>query len=192
MRLSFIGIGALIAWLALPSSARAENMQTTSSLAAGRLALGLEFQAGLVSGTPIEMNLHEMVGLAGGVDLYARQGIGLSDQPFYLGVGVKWTLQTGRRDRPGIAVLAGGHYFIDHYGGADVTLLLDFTVGRATPFVALDANLDFPDDVDLKLGLLGGVRIALVKNVAWFVEAGVGLTGSPRPHFVSTGPKITI
>lgn len=185
-------VGMFVLVFVLAKAARAENMQTAGSLSAGHMALGLEFQAGLVSGTPLVLNLHEMVGLASGVDLCARQGIGLSSQPFYIGAGLKWTFLTSRHDRPGLALLAGGHYFVNEYGGADTTLLIDYTINTITGFLGMDINLDFPDGVDFKLGLYGGVRFALVRNVAWFIETGVGLTGNPKPHFISTGPKITL
>jgi hypothetical protein len=180
--------------LALAPAAHAEKMETTGSLSAGRLALGLEFQAGLVTGTPLELNLHEMVGLIGGVDIYATEGMQLRDnRNVYIGAGIKWTILTMNHERPGIALLAGGHYITDAYAGADATIMFDYRIGRVTPLLGLDSKLDLPESgADLKLGLLAIVRIEVVTNVAWFIEGEIGLTGDPKPSFISTGPKITI
>ncbi|MBN1962947.1 MAG: hypothetical protein JW841_18595 [Deltaproteobacteria bacterium] len=176
------------------SVAHAEKMQTTGSLSAGTLALGLEFQAGLITGTPLELGLHEMVGLKGGFDLYARQGIQLrDDRTVYLGAGIKWTILTSNRQRPGVALLAGGHYWIDHWAGADGTIIFDYPIGRVTPLVGLDAKLDLPDSgAELRMGLLAIIRISVVTNISWFIEGEIGITGEPKSTFISTGPKITI
>lgn len=190
----WLGVAALVCAAFGSSLARAENMMTTQSLSAGKLALGLEAQAGLVDGTPMLLNLHQSVGLRGGFDIYAREGIGLGDnrQGVYIGAGIKWTILSGRRDRPGLALLAGGHYFISNYGGADATFYVDYTISRVTPYLALDLNVDFPRDVDFKLGLLGGARIGVVQNVEWFIEGQVGFTGNPKNHLLATGPRIRI
>jgi hypothetical protein len=187
----------LIAGLLLASStALAENMQTAGSLAAGDLALGAEFQAGLFQGNPLTLNLHESVGLRGGFDLYAREDIGMSnDAPnFYVGAGIKWTLMSNSRSRPGIAFLFGGHFYTDaDIAGADAAFLLDFRVGRVTPFAGLDFNLEFFDnDAQLFLTINGGARISVATNVSWFVEGGLGVSGEPKRHYVVTGPRISI
>jgi hypothetical protein len=189
---------ALASILLSAGAARAEIMQTSGSLPAGGLSLGAEFQAGVyASPAPWLLNLHEAVGLIGGVDLYAREGLGLRNANFYVGAGVKWTPLTSRSDRPGIAILAGGHYVSSELAGADGSLLIDYTIKRVTPYLGLDTNLDFyssnnRNDVDFKLGLIGGARIGLVPHVAWYVEGGLGITGDPKPHFITTGPKITL
>jgi hypothetical protein len=191
---TFVAFFASVTLLGFSSLAHAEKMQTTGSLSAGRLALGAEFQAGLITGTPLELNLHEMVGLIGGVDIYATQGIQLRyDRDVYIGAGIKWTILSGNHERPGVALLAGGHYLINNYAGADATIMVDYTIGRVTPLLGLDTKLDLPESgADFKVGLLAIVRIALVTNVAWFIEGEIGLSGEPKPTFISTGPKITI
>ena len=177
-------------------SARAEYADTTASPRAGALSLAAEFQADVLHDTFMLVNLHEAIGLASGVDLVLRQGLPVSGQGFYFGGGVKWTLLTGssKASRPGIAAYLGGHGRTGGSGGADAAILVDYSFGRVRPYLGLDANLDFgtPDDPSLSLGLYGGARIALVTNVAWFVEGGLGILGNPRPHFISTGPRVYI
>lgn len=184
------------ALLLFVAPASAATMQTAGSLPAGKLSLGLELQADLIEGNPFSLGFHEVVGLAGGVDLYARECVGMNtpggaSRPVYIGAGLKWTMLQGRRDNPGIALLAGGHYVFNSYAGADGALLIDYTIARVTPFLGLDANLDFDDEVAFRMGLIGGVRVAVVSNVHWYVEGGLGLTGS-REHYIATGPAISI
>ena len=183
--------------LLVPLSARAEYADTTSSLKAGSLSLAGEFQVDTFDPAAFGVNLHEAVGLASGVDLVLRQGIPISDQGFYFGGGVKWTLLSAspRASRPGIAAYFGGHGNTAGWGGADAAIVVDYPFNRVRPYLGLDANLDFGrpgDDLVFALGLYGGARIALVTNVAWFVEGGLGILGRPRPHFISTGPRIYI
>lgn len=180
----------------LPLSAHAEYADTTASLRAGALSLAAEFQADVLNDTFMLVNLHEAIGLASGVDLVLRQGLPISGQGFYFGGGIKWTLLTGssKARRPGIAAYLGGHGRTGGSGGADAAILVDYSFSRVRPYIGLDANLDFgtPDDPAFSLGLYGGVRISLVTNVAWFVEGGLGILGTPRPHFISTGPRVYI
>lgn len=181
----------LSAAVAAPVQAAAV-IDVTESLSPGDISLAAAFEAALVNGTPLSLGLFENVGLAGGLDLYAREGFGLSgSHPFLLGVGVKWTILTDRRDRPGLALWVGGHYWSGSVAGADSTLVLEHHMGAVTPYAGIDAALDFySNDTDFKLGLLGGARIALGNRVGWFVEAGLGLLGVPHPHYIATGPRV--
>jgi hypothetical protein len=179
----------------LPLSVRAEYADTTGSLAAGSLSFAGEFQVETFDPSVMSVNLHEAVGLATGVDLVLRQGLPIDNQGFYFGGGIKWTLlsASSRARRPGVSAFAGGHGSTAGYGGADGAILVDYPIGRFRPYLGLDANIEFGrgnDDIQLLLGLYGGTRIALVKNVSWFVEAGLGILGDPRPHFIATGPRV--
>jgi hypothetical protein len=188
-------IAALVFATFVPE-AHAEYADTTGSLAPGSLSLAAEFQADMYEGTPFLLNIHESVGLASGLDLFLRQGLGLSDQGFYFGGGIKWTLlgASSRHSRPGVAAWFGGHGRTrGGGGGADATIAVDYPFRRLRPYLGLDANLEFrSNDVEFLLGLFGGVRISIVQNIAWFVEGGLGILGNPRPHFISTGPRIFI
>ena len=187
----------LLAVLLVPSSVLAEYADTTASLKAGSLSLAGEFQVDTFDPAAFMVNLHEAVGLASGVDLVLRQGLPISGQGFYFGGGVKWALlsASSRASRPGIALYLGGHGSTGGWGGADAAITIDYPFARVRPYLGFDANLDFgraDDDLAFSLGLYGGARIALVTNVAWFVEGGLGILGRPRPHFISTGPRIYI
>lgn len=190
-------IAALALVLLVASSARAEIMDTTGSLGSGSLSLGAEAQAALREGTPMMINAHEAVGLLGGLDLTLRQSAGVRHwDGFYLGAGVKWTLlsASSKRGRPGVATWLGGHFWTSgSVAGADASIAIDYPFGRFRPYIGLDSNLEFYDnDVEFAIGFFGGVRIGIVTNVVWFVEGGLGLAGTPKPHFISTGPKIYI
>ena len=190
---ALVGAALACAFLLVNRSARAEIDDTSRSLRAGQLSLAAGFQAGFVADThPLLVNVHEAIGLAGGLDLYARQAIGLDEQPLYLGAGIRWTLVSGRRNRVGVGLFAGGHLLTDNGGaGADGTLLVDYSLGKVTPYGAFDLNINFREnDTDTQVGLIGGVRIFMVQNVYWLVEGGLGLAGQPKPHFISTGPRI--
>src|SRR5438874_2355909 len=107
----WLSLGCLVACVAFPALARAEILDTTGSRSAGELSLAGELQAGLSPGTPLSLNVHEAIGLAGGVDLVAKQGFGLSaPHDVYLGAGLKWTLLHDKSNAPGLALWAGGHF----------------------------------------------------------------------------------
>ena len=191
-------LGSLVVAVVLTAgstgTARAEIMDTTGSLAAGQFSLGFELQAGLAqprSPTTL-LNIHEAVGLAGGLDLYARQGISLGGGgSLYFGAGIKWAILRDGKSGPGLALWGGGHVWTGGGGGGDATLLLDHRFGSVTPYFGADLNIEVGGgEVDTRLGLLGGVRIIIVQHVAWFVEGGVGIVGDPALTFLSTGPKI--
>ena len=175
-------------------TAHAEFLDTTQSLQAGNLGLAGEFEAGLTDNSPLLLRLHQAVGLAGGVDLYLREGLFLGgSHAFLVAGGAKWTFLSESAHRPGLALWIGGHYRTSGLAGADVQALIDKRFGRLTPFAGSHFWLDFGQGQSrANLRLIGGLRVAINSKVAWLVEAGLGLLGDPRPHFVSTGPRIAL
>lgn len=189
-------LALILLTLAWGRHARAEIMQTTGSLAPGNITFGTEFQAGVSDPPPFMVNFQEAVGLASGLDLLLRQGVGLNQaQPIYLGFGLEWTILTRNASRPGLALLGGGHYMTSGRGGADLSFLLDYRFGRFVPFVGLDSQLEVgTGGMQFLLAFLFGGRFQINRHVAWFAEAGLDLTfgggfASGR-HFLATGPKI--
>ena len=174
--------------------AQAEYLDTTQSIPSGGLGLAGEFQAGLVHGSPLMLRLHQAVGLASGVDLYLREGFGLNGMhPFLFAGGAKWTIWPHVGRRPGLAIWLGGHYETTGVAGPDVQVLVDRRFGRWTPFAGSHFWVDFGNETSqANLRLLGGVRYSLHARIAWLVEAGAGLLGDPGPHFVSTGPRLSL
>jgi hypothetical protein len=190
IRAGVIGCGIIVTLLSA-SLARAEIMETTRPLKAGNITLGVEFEAGLQSPAPLMLNFHEAIGLAGRFDLALREGIALRTRDFYLGAAIKWTILLDSKDSPGLALWGGGHFLTSgSVGGVDATFMIDHTFDRFTPYLAADFNLDFSDTVDAKFGFIGGCKVSLHRFVALFVEGGLGLTGAPKPHFVSAGIKV--
>ncbi len=172
------------------SPVHAEMMDTTASLSAGQLALGAEWQLGLADSSPMALNAREAVGLASGVDLQLRQGFGLNqNQPFYFGAEVKWTLRhgTAKKQRPGVALWAGGHFRAGGNGfGGDASIAIDYPFKGFRPYLAFDANLErINDDFDFMLAIIGGTRIGLSRRADLFVEIGWNLLD---PRLVGTGP----
>jgi hypothetical protein len=174
-------------------TAHAEVQETPNSLSSGQLALGAEFQAA-PQPAPLSILLHQNVGLVGGLDLYAREGIPVSQpQAFYIGGGLKWSLLHEKGNYPSLGIWIGGHYWTDGVAGADITALLGHEFHYASPYGGLKYDLDFGNQyVAQKLRLLVGVRIPVVNHLSWYVEGAVGLVGEPRPHFLSTGPRFVM
>lgn len=184
----------LLALLAVSAPARAEVLDTTRSLGAGhfRVSAGAEF--GLSSPNPIRLDLQERLGLVGGLDLHLVQSIGLHREPgARFGGGLKWTVLSNTKARPGIALWGGGFYqTARRVAGATGRFAIDYRFGRVTPYAALDLDLWFEDGVDTHLTLLGGARIGVVDHVGLFLEAGADLTGRRRDHLAAVGLALTI
>lgn len=184
--------------------ARAENMMTTHSQPPGYPTFGAEFQAetqdGFRTGV-LSAQVHESIGLVGGLDLFLRQGFYFPDnQPVnvYLGGGVKWTILSLNKKEgiPGLALAGGGHFVVNgDWGGADLTFLVDYRWGRWRPYISVDSELNFGrPGVEFRLGLIGGTRFTIVNHVTWFIEMGGGFTtrGPSGYGFISSGPHIFI
>lgn len=188
---------ALLAFLGLvsaPHVVTAEVLDTSDSLGPGHLRLMVGAELGLEDPNPIRLDVQQRVGLASGLDLYLVQAIGLHrESGARLGGGLKWTALGKRKDRPGIALWGGGFFqTAREVAGLTGRVLIDYRFGRVTPYAALDLDLWFEDGVDTHVALLGGARISVVSHVAAFLEAGVGLTGTPRDHLVALGLALEI
>lgn len=185
-------IVALLLLVAVP--AQAKLLDTTSSLGAGHLgaAAGAEFS--LYSPNPIRLELHERVGLVGGLDLYLNQFVGLHrESGVRLGAGLKWSLLPRTKDRPGLALWGGGLYHTQRkVGGVAASFMIDGQFGRVTPYAALDMDLWFQNGTDARFTLLGGARLSIVNHVAAYLEAGVGLTGDPKNHLAAAGLRLSL
>jgi hypothetical protein len=177
------------------SEAQAKISDTTQSLAAGQLSIASEFEAGLRNETPFNLNLHENIGLKSGLDLVIRQQIRVSDgDGLLLGGGVKWTLlpkRVGRAMRPGVALWLTGFFDTNSDdAGFRGHFMVDNTWGNFTPYLALDLDVVFSDEVETPFTLIGGTRWALVRNVAAFFEGGLGL--NEATEFLSAGLRVTL
>ncbi len=177
---------------ALP--AQAKILDTTRSLGSGHVggAAGVDF--GLSTPNTIRLELHERVGLAGGVDLYFEQYMGLRrESGLQVGAGLKWTLLSRKRDRAGFALRGGGLYHTGtEVAGLSATFLGDWSMGRLTPYAGLDLDAWFQNGVDSNFTLLGGARIAVVKHVGAFVEGGLALTGARQRNFLAVGLRLDL
>lgn len=184
---------ALICML-VGGSAEARILDDTVSMAPGHVSFAAEFQAGLQRPNPLTVQLHERIGLFSGLDLTLDQWIGLQDaSDLRIGGGVKWTILRHKKGRPGLALWGGAFYDteVDAFG-LHPTFMIDYRFGRITPYAAFDLEMWFDDGVDPRFGLLGGVRIGLVNHVDLYFEAGAGLTGDFKNHFMSGGLRIWI
>jgi len=180
--------------LLVPISAEAKLVDTTRGLGAGKLTLAVEGAAFIESPNPIYLNLHERVGLAGGVGLYLEQLIRFQNSSSVrLGGGGKWTVLADNAERPGLALWLGGFYdFGPDAAGIAATFMIDNSFGRLTPYGALNLDAYFLDGIDPRLSLIGGLRLGLATNIDLFVEGGLGLTGrDPKDHFASAGLRLT-
>ena len=173
--------------LLLAATARAELADTPWSLKWGNVSLAGEFQ--IQENRQMQLNFHESVGLRGGIDLVLRQSVGLQANNLkYVGGALKWSRALDRSDDVVLAVWAGGHWIVDSHAGADVTLMIGGSLGGAAIYGALDMNLEFTDaPLSPRLGLLGGLRLGMNTNFAWFLEGLVPLNDGPFAF--STGPK---
>lgn len=179
--------------LLLPGAAGARILDTTRSARPGHVSLAVEGMFSLDDPNPIWLGLHERIGLANGLDLTLDQRFGLKDDPgVRLGGAVKWTILSDARGRPGLGLWGGGFYDTgDDAAGLTASFMVDNTWGRFTPYAALDFDLWFLDDIDARFGLLAGVRVGVVKHLDFFAEGGVGLTGTRKNHFLSTGIRLS-
>ena len=184
-----------MAALSVARPAEARLLDDTSALGPGHLSLALGAEAGIESPNPIRLELHERVGLVGGVGLYLDQYVGLHNEPgARLGGGFKWTVLPGKAgQRPGLALWAGGFYQTARQrAAAQAAFMVDYSLGRVTPYAALDLDLWFDDGVDARTVLLGGVRVGIVPRVSLFAEAGVGLSGRAKDHLAAAGLRLRI
>ena len=179
-----------------PQGAGAKILDGSQSLAPGHIGAALGAELSLEDPNPIRLEVKERVGLAGGLDLYLDQTIGLHrEDGVRLGGGLKWTalsLST-KRGRPGIAVWGGGFFHTQReVAGAAFTALVDYRFGALRPYAALDLDLWFEDGVDTRLTILGGTRIAIVNHLGAYIEVGGGLTGRVRNHLVALGLRLDL
>ncbi|MCA9550894.1 MAG: hypothetical protein KC933_12745 [Myxococcales bacterium] len=191
-RLGVVALACLGLWTA---PAQAKLLDDTSALGAGHLSLALGAEAGIVSPNPIRLELHERVGLVGGVGLFLDQYVGLHNEPgARLGGGFKWSILSKKSGvRPGLALWAGGFYqTARRRAGAQGAFMVDYAFGRVTPYAALDLDLWFDDGVDARTGFLGGVRVAIVPHIALFVEGEFGLSGRTKNHLAAAGLRLSI
>ena len=189
-RLLWTVFGLTLGSLALP--ARAEYQELPDSLGLGDWGIAGEFQANIEPGVPLEIILHENVGLVGGLDVFLRQDFPLNGGDFMVGAGIKWTI-LHKHNGPGLALWAGGHYYVKDFAGLNLAMLVDYRFSRLIPYAGLMYDMDFEGDgLRHKLRLALGLRIGIVEHFAWFVEAGIGLAQPPLPHFIATGPRFTL
>lgn len=189
------GWSALILGLAAAAPAEAKLLDDTSVVGPGHLSLAVGAEAGIESPNPIRLELHERVGLVGGVGLFLDQYVGLHNESgARLGGGFKWTVLSRRLgERPGLALWAGGFYQTARKrAGAQGAFMVDYSFGRVTPYAAFDVDLWFDDGVDARTGLLGGVRVGIVSHIALFVEGQVGLSGRSKDHLAAAGLRLSI
>lgn len=182
--------------LAAPRGAAAKILDGTQSLAPGHISAALGAELSLEDPNPIRLEVKERIGLAGGVDLYLDQTIGLHrDDGLRLGGGLKWTVVdlSTKRERPGVALWAGGFFHTGReVAGAAFTALVDYRFGRLRPYAGLDLDMWFDQGVDTRLTVLGGTRIAIVNHLGAYLEAGGGLTGRVRNHLVALGLRLDL
>lgn len=184
----FIALGVLV----LAPNAIAKIHDTTRSLKSGQVSLAAEFQAGLADGAPLTLNLHEEIGLRSGLDLVLDQQLRVNNgDGLILAAGIKWTFITNTRRSPGLALWLTGLYDTGaEAAGFRGHFMVDNTWGSFTPYLALDLDILFTDEVFTPWTLIGGTRIRLVRNVAAFVEGGLGL--NEDTEFVSAGLRVTL
>ena len=172
--------------------ANAKIADTTRSLGAGQLSLAGEFQATDNGGGAL--NLHEEIGLRSGLDLVLDQTVGVTDgaPDFVFGAGIKWTFLNNTRNSPGLALWATGIFNLDsNDAGFRGHFMVDNTWGKFTPYLALDLDIIFADETVTAVSLIGGSRIGLVRNVAAFVEGGLGINDE-APEFLSAGIRVDL
>ncbi|MCB9746585.1 MAG: hypothetical protein H6740_28680 [Alphaproteobacteria bacterium] len=191
-RFGLVALACLGLWAA---PAQAKLLDDTGALGAGHLSLAVGAEAGIASPNPIRLELHERVGLVGGVGLFLDQFVGLHNESgARLGGGFKWSILSKKSgERPGLALWAGGFYQTARKrAGAQGAFMVDYAIGRVTPYAALDLDLWFDDGVDARTGLLGGVRVAIVPHIALFVEGELGLSGRTKNHLAAAGLRLSI
>lgn len=170
-------LSALAAVLCMHMNAQMFNTGTT--LKRNSFSLGLEpviFIGGPSDG--FNMFFHGGYGLTSGIDLGLKFGAGNTT---YFGADVEWAL--GRR----ASLTTGVHDFGNF--GLDLAFNITFPLtSSARIFTGLDMDFIFPEnnDVVVPVWLPIGVEIGLRKNLAFILEAEVGLN-NPAWHVIGGG-----
>ena len=205
--------------IAAPAPAVAEILDTTATLGFPDFSLGVEAQGHLVSSrVHPRLNLHGGLGLAYGLELYFRQGVGLlAGDPHFSAAGIKWQIvehvHNRKRKRPGLALWGGAHV---RWGGRrsavtdpglDFSIALDYGFWKFRPYIGLDLDVDYViddegdpqdpgDHVRVSTQVIAGCRFLLVQWFGLFAEGSVGLAGHGpsyvRAHHLAVGARFYI
>lgn len=171
--------------------AQAKLLDTTRSLGPGHVSGAVGVDSDFSSGW---LELHQRVGLVGGLDLYLEEFLPLWDaNGALLGAGFKWSLLPRKKDRAGLALRAGASYqTASSTGGLSGALLADWGFGRTTPYVALKLDISRPANQTLtNVYGIAGARFGIVKHVGSFVEVALELTNN-QPFTVAGGIRLDL
>lgn len=158
----------------------AQVFNTAKTLKTGTFAVGVEPMIIAKSGSDFILFGHIGYGLADDIDISAKAGILSSTN--YFGADIEFSFMDN------FSLSAGAHSWGDF--GLDATFLGNYEI-------ASNVNLYGGADVDLNLGgnvfinfwIPVGVEVELNKNMAFLLEASIGLNNS-APHFFGGGVNV--
>lgn len=158
-------------------NANAQVFSTAKTLKTGTFAIGVQPTIIANGGSDFILFGHMGYGLAKDIDIAAKAGV-LAGTNYY-GGDIEFSFLKN------MSLSAGAHIWGDF--GLDATYLITFDIAKNVDiYGGADADLNLGGNAYLNFWIPFGVEVQLSKNMAFLMEAEVGLTDS-APHLFGGG-----
>ncbi len=173
-------LAIIIITLILGQKISAQVFNTAEILKQGTFSVGVEPMILARSGSDYMLFAHVGYGLTKDIDIAAKAGV--LGGANYLGGDMEVSFMKN------LSLSAGAHIWGDF--GFDATLLGTYDLAKnVNLYGGLDGDLDFGNRPYLNLWVPIGVEVALGNNMAFLMEASVGVTNS-APHMFGGGINV--
>ncbi len=165
-----------LATLFLLTFTKGQVFHSAKTLKKGAFSVGIEPSMLVNGGSDFYLFLHGGYGIKSGLDLSLKAGLGDAN---YFGADLEFALAKN------ISLTVGAHDFFDF--GLDGCLLFNIPIkGDVQLISGIDTDIDFANDVLLRVWVPVGLEIYLKKNMSLLFEAEIGLT-DPAYHMFGGG-----
>lgn len=166
--------------LVLGFGVNAQVFNTAKTLKTGTFAVGIEPMVIANGGSDFILFGHIGYGLAKDIDISAKAGI-LANSNYY-GADVEFGFLKN------FSLSAGAHVWGDF--GLDATFLTSIDIAsNVNIYGGADLDLNFGNDVYTNFWIPLGVEVELNKNMAFIMEASIGINNS-TPHLFGGGVNV--
>ncbi len=170
-KIAFIGLFILAS-----SALNAQVFSTGQTLKPGRFSVGIN---PVFQGNNLGVYLHGGYGIATGLDLATKVGLGLGGN--YFGADLEWALHGGK---PYVSLTAGGHMQGSDVG-IDGTLNLTVPVSKSVElFSGLDMDMNFGNNnTTLPVWVPIGMEVGIRQSIAIILEGDIAITDDAASIF---------